>query len=77
MVLGLTNPRGKHQLGDGLAPCSPYDEVRAVVNPFQIFDLFGWQKSSNFLYCSFTLDCIFEMSLSGWISTRDYKKHLP
>ena len=52
----------------------PHDDVRAVANLLQVFNLLGWQKSPDFLQGPFALDRILEMSLCGGISSGDYQK---
>jgi hypothetical protein len=49
----------------------PHDDVRAVANLLQVFNLLGWQKSPDLLQGPFALDRILEMSLR-----RDFLRRL-
>ena len=59
-----------------MRPGTAPDKVRAVVNLLQVFNLLGWQKSTDFLQGPFSLDRVLEMSSAEGVSSCDYKKDL-
>ena len=60
-----------------MRPGTAPDKVRAVVNLLQVFNLLGWQKSTDFVQGPFPLDRVLEVSLSGGIPSRHHEKDLP
>src|SRR5205807_4523509 len=67
---GIIFSRRDSFMRPGTAP----DKLRAVVNLLQVFNLLGWQKSTDFVQGPFPLDRVLEMSLRSGIPSRDYEK---